>query len=102
MRNESVDHEILSDGTTKERMGTEAKDVLSKLKRGNRNALSRIKEGKITKEVFNIANKFQQEIQPYCFQSILPEENEKLQAEKAAEIKKQMEVVEMLKKKLKK
>jgi len=54
LRIESVDHEILSDGTTKERMGTEAKDVLSKLKRGNRNALSRIKEGKTTKEKYQL------------------------------------------------
>ncbi len=54
LKNESINHEVMEDGSIKEKMGSEAKDVLSKLKRGNKNALSRIKEGKTTTEKYQL------------------------------------------------
>jgi hypothetical protein len=54
LKNESIDHEVMEDGSIKEKMGSEVKDVLSKLKRGNKNALSRIKEGKTTTEKYQL------------------------------------------------
>jgi ERCC4-related helicase len=54
LKNESIDHEIMEDGSIKEKMGSEVKDVLSKLKKGNKNALSRIKEGKTTTEKYQL------------------------------------------------
>ncbi len=54
LKNESIDHEIMEDGSIKEKMGSEVKDVLSKLKRGNKKALSRMKEGKTTTEKYQM------------------------------------------------
>ena len=54
LKSQSVDYDTMDDGSIKEKMGTEAKDVLSKLKKGNREAISRIKEGKTTTEKYQL------------------------------------------------
>jgi ERCC4-related helicase len=44
MDGQAADDQVQEDGTTKRVMGTEAKDLLSKLRRGDKNALTRVKQ----------------------------------------------------------
>ncbi|MBL7681755.1 MAG: DEAD/DEAH box helicase family protein [Flavipsychrobacter sp.] len=46
----------LEDGSTKKTMGFEAKDILSKLRKGDKGAVSRIRENKSVEEKFQIGN----------------------------------------------
>ena len=46
LNNQAVDIEEQEDGSSKKVMGTEAKDVLAKLRRGSKDAIKRIKENK--------------------------------------------------------
>lgn len=48
--------QIQEDGTTKKVMGTEAKDLLSKLRKGDKQSIERIKENKTVKEKFQLDN----------------------------------------------
>jgi len=54
LKSQAVDHEIGDDGNIKEKMGSEAKDILSKLKKGNKEAINRLKEGKTTKQKYQL------------------------------------------------
>jgi ERCC4-related helicase len=56
LKNQAVSIEKQEDGTTKKVMGNEAKDVLSKLRRGNKDALIRIKENKKVNEKYQLDN----------------------------------------------
>lgn len=48
--------QVEDDGTIKKVMGTEAKDLLSKLKKGDKQSIERIKENKTVKEKFKLQN----------------------------------------------
>jgi len=54
--NQAVDEQIMEDGTVKKVMGTEAKDLLSKLRKGDKNALSRVKQNIKVEEKFQLDN----------------------------------------------
>lgn len=53
---QAVEEQVQEDGTTKKVMGAEAKDLLSKLKTGDKTALSRIKENVKVDEKFQLEN----------------------------------------------
>lgn len=54
--NQAVEEQVQEDGTTKKVMGTEAKDLLSKLRKGDKNALSRVKQNVKVDEKFQLDN----------------------------------------------
>ena len=54
--NQAVDEQIMEDGTVKKVMGAEAKDLLSKLRKGDKNALSRVKQNIKVEEKFQLDN----------------------------------------------
>lgn len=56
LTNQAVSVEKQEDGSTKKVMGNEAKDVLSKLRRGNKDAINRIKENKKVSEKYQLDN----------------------------------------------
>jgi ERCC4-related helicase len=56
LNNQAVSIEEQEDGSTKNVMGNEAKDVLSKLRRGNKDAIKRIKENKKVNEKYQLDN----------------------------------------------
>jgi ERCC4-related helicase len=51
-----VEEQVQEDGTTKKVMGSEAKDILSKLRKGDKDALSRVKENVKVDEKFQLDN----------------------------------------------
>ncbi|SEG51074.1 helicase-related protein [Algoriphagus boritolerans] len=53
---QAVEEQIQEDGTTKKVMGTEAKDLLSKLRKGDKDALSRVKQNVKVDEKFQLDN----------------------------------------------
>lgn len=53
---QAVEEQIQEDGTTKKVMGTEAKDLLSKLRKGDKDALSRVKQNIKVDEKFQLDN----------------------------------------------
>lgn len=53
---QAVEEQVQEDGTTKKVMGTEAKDLLSKLRKGDKNALSRVKQNVKVDEKFQLDN----------------------------------------------
>ena len=53
LKSQAVEEEKQDDGTTKKKMGAEAKDLLSKIKFGDKNALKRISQN------VNVSDKFQ-------------------------------------------
>lgn len=56
LNNQAVNIEEQEDGSTKKVMGNEAKDILSKLRRGNKDAINRIKENKKVSEKYQLDN----------------------------------------------
>jgi hypothetical protein len=56
LKDQSVEEQIQEDGSKKRVMGSEAKDLLTKLKRGDRNSISRIKENILVDEKFQMSN----------------------------------------------
>ena len=56
LNNQAVDIEEQEDGSSKKVMGTEAKDVLAKLRRGSKDAIKRIKENKKVDEKYQLDN----------------------------------------------
>jgi superfamily II DNA/RNA helicase len=56
LNNQAISIEEQEDGSTKKVMGSEAKDVLSKLSRGNKDAINRIKENKKVNEKYQLDN----------------------------------------------
>jgi ERCC4-related helicase len=56
LNNQAISIEEQEDGSTKKVMGSEAKDVLSKLSRGNKDAIKRIKENKKVNEKYQLDN----------------------------------------------
>ena len=56
LNNQAVSIEEQEDGSSKKVMGTEAKDVLAKLRRGNKDAIKRIKENKKVNEKYQLDN----------------------------------------------
>lgn len=53
---QAAEEQIQEDGTTKKVMGTEAKDLLSKLRKGDKDALSRVKQNIKVAEKFQLDN----------------------------------------------
>lgn len=53
---QASEEQVQEDGTTKKVMGTEAKDLLSKLKKGDKDALSRVKQNVKVDEKFQLDN----------------------------------------------
>lgn len=53
---QASEEQVQEDGTTKKVMGTEAKDLLSKLRKGDKNALSRVKQNVKVDEKFQLDN----------------------------------------------
>ncbi|SOE24003.1 PLD-like domain-containing protein [Spirosomataceae bacterium TFI 002] len=53
---QAAEEQVQEDGTTKKVMGTEAKDLLSKLRKGNKDALSRVKQNIKVDEKFQLDN----------------------------------------------
>ncbi|MEX2336345.1 MAG: helicase-related protein [Fulvivirga sp.] len=53
---QAAEEQVQKDGTTKKVMGTEAKDLLSKLRKGDKNALSRVKQNIKVDEKFQLDN----------------------------------------------
>jgi len=53
---QAAEEQIQEDGSTKKVMGSEAKDLLSKLRKGDKNALSRVKENIKVDEKFQLDN----------------------------------------------
>lgn len=53
---QTYNEEKQEDGTTKKTMGIEAKDILSKLRKGDKNAISRVKENVKVNEKFQLDN----------------------------------------------
>lgn len=53
---QAAEEQVQEDGTTKKVMGTEAKDLLSKLRKGDKQSIERIKENKTVKEKFQLDN----------------------------------------------
>ncbi|CAA0225813.1 helicase-related protein [Tenacibaculum maritimum] len=56
LKNQAVIIEEQEDGSSKKVMGTEAKDVLAKLRRGSKDAIKRIKENKNVGEKYQLEN----------------------------------------------
>jgi superfamily II DNA/RNA helicase len=56
LNDQASESEIQEDGTTKKTMGKEAKDVLAKLKRGDKDAFFRIKQNVKTDDKFQLDN----------------------------------------------
>jgi len=56
LNNQAVEFKKQEDGTSKKMMGKEAKDVLSKLRRGDKGAIERIKQNTTTDEKFQLDN----------------------------------------------
>jgi len=56
LNNQAVEIEQQSDGTEKKVMGKEAKDILAKLKRGDKGSLTRIKQNITTNEKYQLDN----------------------------------------------
>ena len=53
---QASEEQVQEDGTTKKVMGTEAKDLLSKLRKGDKDALSRVKQNVKVDEKFQLDN----------------------------------------------
>lgn len=53
---QAIEEQLQEDGTTKKVMGSEAKDLLSKLRKGDKKSLERIKENKTVQEKFQLDN----------------------------------------------
>lgn len=53
---QAAEEQVLEDGTTKKVMGIEAKDLLSKLRKGDKDALSRVKQNVKVDEKFQLDN----------------------------------------------
>lgn len=53
---QASEEQVQEDGTTKKVMGTEAKDLLSKLRKGDKDALSRVKQNVKVEEKFQLDN----------------------------------------------
>lgn len=53
---QAAEEQVQEDGTTKKVMGTEAKDLLSKLRKGDKDALSRVKQNIKVDEKFQLDN----------------------------------------------
>ena len=53
---QAVEEQVQEDGTTKKVMGTEAKDLLSKLRKGDKDALSRVKQNVKVDKKFQLDN----------------------------------------------
>jgi superfamily II DNA/RNA helicase len=53
---QAAEEQVQEDGTTKKVMGTEAKDLLSKLRKGDKDALSRVKQNVKVDEKFQLDN----------------------------------------------
>jgi superfamily II DNA or RNA helicase len=56
LESQAVEEEKQEDGTTKKVMGQEAKDILTKLSRGNRDAIKRVKENVTVSEKYQLKN----------------------------------------------
>jgi hypothetical protein len=56
MGEQAAEEQIQEDGTAKKVMGTEAKDLLSKLRKGDKDALSRVKQNVKVDEKFQLDN----------------------------------------------
>ena len=56
LRDQAAETEQQSDGTEKRVMGKEAKDILTKLKRGDKASLTRLKQNTKTSEKYQLAN----------------------------------------------
>lgn len=56
LKNQAVDEEKQEDGTTKKKMGVEAKDLLSKIKTGDKVALKRISQNVKVSDKFQANN----------------------------------------------
>ena len=56
LNDQASESETQEDGTTKKTMGKEVKDVLAKLKRGDKDALFRIKQNVKTDDKFQLDN----------------------------------------------
>lgn len=56
LESQAADEQIQEDGTIKKVMGSEARDLLSKLRKGDKNALARVKENIKSDEKFHLDN----------------------------------------------
>jgi hypothetical protein len=56
LESQASEEQIQEDGSTKKVMGTEAKDLLSKLRKGDKDALSRVKQNVKVDEKFQLDN----------------------------------------------
>jgi ERCC4-related helicase len=56
MDSQSVEEQVQEDGTIKKVMGAETKDILSKLRTGNKEGVERTKENKTAKEKYQLEN----------------------------------------------
>jgi adenosyl cobinamide kinase/adenosyl cobinamide phosphate guanylyltransferase len=56
LKNQAVEEEKQDDGTTKKKMGAEAKDLLSKIKSGDQDALKRISQNVKVSEKYKVDN----------------------------------------------
>ncbi len=56
LNSQASEEQVQEDGTTKKVMGTEAKDLLSKLRKGDKDALSRVKQNVKVDEKFQLDN----------------------------------------------
>lgn len=56
LKSQASEKEVQEDGSTKETMGAEARDILSKLRRGDKKALERVKENITVDEKFQLNN----------------------------------------------
>ena len=56
LKNQAVDEEKQEDGTTQKKMGSEAKDLLSKIKFGDKDALKRVRQNIKVNDKYQIDN----------------------------------------------
>ena len=56
LKNQAVEEEKQEDGTTKKEMGAEAKDLLSKIKSGDQDALKRIAQNVKVSDKYQVDN----------------------------------------------
>jgi hypothetical protein len=56
MDSQAVEEQVQEDGTIKIVMGAETKDILSKLRTGNKEGVERTKENKTAKEKYQLEN----------------------------------------------
>jgi phage terminase large subunit-like protein len=56
LRDQAAETEQQSDGTEKTVMGKEARDILTKLKRGDKHSLTRLKQNTKTSEKYQLTN----------------------------------------------